>query len=218
GTNRLSKIESILVDLDVPKSFMRSKTRLIRRESFRRLLWEKLENWRWHRPDNALGRAFGHYDFEDNVERALDQMVDKELDAVMLHEQGEHLAGEVLGTAWNEMLLDLGHSPAELMARAVRDHWADCLVTLPSLLESQDAASLHFYIGGLTGMRKVIFPGLLSAYENWHGSNDWQGLAQCISQGARHWSEIAQQMLELYLSEPEQAQLRIKTMVETNPL
>ncbi|MET0049836.1 MAG: hypothetical protein ABW095_02005, partial [Candidatus Thiodiazotropha sp.] len=28
GTNRLSKIESILVDLDVPKSFMRSKTRL----------------------------------------------------------------------------------------------------------------------------------------------------------------------------------------------
>ncbi|MET0051853.1 MAG: sulfite exporter TauE/SafE family protein, partial [Candidatus Thiodiazotropha sp.] len=29
GTNRLSKIESILVDLDVPKSFMRSKTRLI---------------------------------------------------------------------------------------------------------------------------------------------------------------------------------------------
>jgi hypothetical protein len=31
------------------------------------------------------------------------------------------------------MLLDLAQTPAELMARAVRDHLADCLVTLPRL-------------------------------------------------------------------------------------
>ncbi len=205
-------------DLSSPAAMCQGGQIYIRRESFRRLLWEKLENWRWHRPDNALGRAFGHYDFEGNLESALDQMVDKELDAVMLHERGEHLAGEVLGSTWNEMLLELGHSPAELMARAVRDHWADCLVTLPSLLESRDAASLHFYIGGLTGMRKEIFPDLLAAYENWHGKDDWKVLSQCISRGVRHWSKVARQMLDVYRTEPEQARGHIKTMVEANQL
>ncbi|MCU7880956.1 MAG: hypothetical protein KZQ66_19710 [Candidatus Thiodiazotropha sp. (ex Lucinoma aequizonata)] len=71
-------------------------------------------------------------------------MVEKELDAVLLHEQGEYLAGQQLGEIWDRMILDLGHSPAELMARAVRDHWADCRVRLPRLLEIEDQASVHF--------------------------------------------------------------------------
>ena len=205
-------------DLMAPAAMCQGDRIYIRQESFRRLLWEKLESWRWHRPDNALGRAFAYYDFENNLEQALDQMVEKELDAVLLHEQGEHLAGLELGQTWNELLSGLGHSPAELMARAIRDHWADCRVTLPHLLEREDAASIHFYLGGLSGMRKQLFPRLVSAYETWHASGDWGFLRECVSEAESHWGSLSRGLLDYVESEPLQAQTEIKALVEANIL
>jgi hypothetical protein len=205
-------------DLMAPAAMSQGDRIYIRRESFRRLLWEKLENWRWHRPDNAMGRAFTYYDFEDNLEYALDQMMEKELDVVLLHEQGEYQAGRVLGEEWNQLLTTLGHSAAELMARAVRDHWADCQVTLPSLIEQEDHASVHFFIGGLNGMRKTLFPSLLSAYERWHERDDWQALKGLIEEGRAHWSAMAGEVLKIYREQPDQAQLGIKSLLESNKL
>jgi hypothetical protein len=165
-----------------------------------------------------MGRAFTYYDFEDNLEYALDQMMEKELDVVLLHEQGEYQAGRVLGEEWNQLLIALGHSAAELMARAVRDHWADCQVTLPSLIEQEDHASVHFFIGGLNGMRKTLFPSLLSAYERWHERGDWQALKGSIEEGGAHWSAMAREVLKIYREQPDQAQVEIKLLLESNKL
>lgn len=205
-------------DLMAPAAMCQGDRIYIRQESFRRLLWEKLESWRWHKPDNALGRAFAYYDFEENLELALDQMVEKELDAVLLHEQGEHLAGLELGETWNELLSGLGHSQAELMARAIRDHWADCRVTLPTLVAREDAASVHFYIGGLSGMRRELFPLLNSSYEAWHESQDWSQLSRCVEAGASHWSSLAKALLDYNGMPPGQAQREIKSLVEAKIL
>lgn len=205
-------------DLTAPAAMNQGGRIYIRQESFRRLLWEKFENWRWQKADNAMGRAFSHYDFEQHLEVSLDHMVEKELDAVLLHEQGEYLAGKRLGEKWNEMVADLGHSPAELMARAVRDHWADCEVTLPHLLRHEDEASLHFYIGGLTGMRKSIFPELSAAYEAWHLHGDWKPLYQVVEGGQKHWPELATRLLDCYQNQPREAKAAIKSMVEANTL
>jgi hypothetical protein len=205
-------------DLMAPAAMCQGDRIYIRQESFRRLLWEKLESWRWHKPDNALGRAFAYYDFANNLELALDQMVEKELDAVLLHEQGEHLAGLELGEAWNTLLSGLGHSPAELMARAVRDHWADCRVTLPLLLEREDAASIHFYLGGLSGMRQELFPRLKTAYEQWHASNNWSHLKRCVEEGKAHWASLAKTLLDYNGMPVRQAQAEIKSLLETNVL
>ncbi|MEJ2591938.1 MAG: hypothetical protein P8178_11140 [Candidatus Thiodiazotropha sp.] len=205
-------------DLMAPAAMCQGDRIYIRRESFRRLLWEKLENWRWHRPDNALGRAFANYDFEHDLERALDEMVDKELDVVLLHEQGEYQAGRELGEGWNALLSELGHSPAELMARAIRDHWADCQVTLPALLERRDEASIHFYIGGLGGMRKALYPSLKSAYEQWHAHGDWSVLGECVRAGRRHWSSLAGRLMEFRDVTPDLARQQIKDLVEASTL
>lgn len=45
-------------DLTSPPAMTRDRVIYVRRESLRQMLWEKLESWRWHRPDNPLGRAF----------------------------------------------------------------------------------------------------------------------------------------------------------------
>jgi len=185
-------------DLAAPPAMSLGQNIFLRRESLRRMLWEKLESWRWSRADNALGRAFACYDFENRLDLSLDAMTEREIDALLLHEEGECDAGRRLGDKWNRMLLDLVHTPAEIMARAVRDHLADCLVTLPALAEEGDPASLHFYVGNLANMRKEIFPGLQRAYEEWRRVGDTEPLVAIAGLGRAHWERVAMSMLELH--------------------
>ncbi|MDJ0806704.1 MAG: hypothetical protein QNJ78_07700 [Gammaproteobacteria bacterium] len=205
-------------DLTAPAAMNQGDRIFIRRESFRRLLWEKLETWRWHRPDNALGRAFACYDFETELEGSLDAMVERELAAVLLHEQGEYLVGCEVGERWNALVMDVAHTPAELMARAIRDHWADCQVTLPELARQGDPTSIHFYVGGLSGMRKSLFPGLQQAYEDWYQNGDWRALEETAAQGQRHWADLASELLALHQNHGKDAAGPIKALVESRCL
>jgi len=207
-------------DLTAPPAMTLGQTIFLRRESLRRMLWEKLESWRWSRPDNALGRAFACYDFEGDLDDSLDEMTDHEIRAALLHEQGEFAVGERLGDDWNPMLLDLSQTPAEIMARAVRDHLADCLVTLPALAEADDPALLHFYVGNLTAMRKEVFPGLLAAYQAWweRGANrggDTAIFAAIAERGRGHWESVAHGMLDLYHRHGAEAAAPIAGLVES---
>jgi hypothetical protein len=185
-------------DLGAPPAMMREGAVYVRRESLRRMLWERLETWRWSRPDNALGRAFACYDFEGRLEESLERMTEAELDNVLLHEVGEFRAGIELGPEWNPMLLAVSHTPAELMMRAVRDHLADCLSTLPALLERGRPESIHFYVGGLSNMRKEMFPGLQAAYQRWLAEGDLAPLQGVTQRGVEHWLSLGRQLLQLY--------------------
>lgn len=205
-------------DLAAPPAMTGGRTIYVRRESLRRMLWEKLENWRWSRADNALGRALGYYDFEADLNGSLDAMTERELEAVLWHELGEWRAAERLGDGWNPMLADLGHSPAELMARAVRDHLADCISTLPALVEHARDESIHFYAGSLTGMRKEIFPGLLGAYREWDRAGDPEPILAISDVGREHWGSLALEMLDLHEELGAAAADRIAGLVRDNRL
>jgi len=212
-------------DLAAPPAMSLGRSIFLRRESLRRMLWEKLESWRWSRPDNALGRAFACYDFDADLEGSLDAMTDREIRNVLLHEQGEVQAGRRLGdTDWNAMLLDLAQTPAELMARAVRDHLADCLVTLPHLSGSAEAApadraaALHFYLGNLTHMRKAIFPALDGAYEDWRLDGDPSRLGAVAAAGRDHWERLGHAMLSLHRAQGADAAGPIRELVERSHL
>lgn len=200
-------------DLIAPPAMTRGDSIFVRRESLRRMLWEKLESWRWSRPDNALGRAFACYDFEGALDASLDAMTDREIQAVLLHETGEHEAGVRLGDDWNRMLMDLAYTPAELMARAVRDHLADCISTLPVLAEEGDRPPLHFYMGNLTNMRKEIFPGLAHAYDEWFQSGDTGPLSAVAELGATHWERLAREMIAIHRECVQDAAQRIQSLV-----
>ncbi|MBK1719552.1 Sfum_1244 family protein [Thiocystis violacea] len=200
-------------DLTAPPAMTLGHSLFVRRESLRRLLWEKLESWRWNRPNNALGRAFACHDFDQALDDSLEAMTEREIRTLLLHEEGEYLAGQRLGEDWNRMLLDLAHTPAEIMARAVRDHLADCLVTLPVLTEDGATASLHFLIGNLSNMRREIFPSLWLAYEQWLTSQDPAVFMDIARQGRRHWEEVALGMLDRHRQGGAQAAEPIRELV-----
>jgi hypothetical protein len=184
--------------LNAPPAMTRGSTIFLRRESLRHYLWERYESWLWNRPDNAMARALAAYPFETDLEGALDAMTDAEMSVIEAHERGEYQAGLVLGERWEEMLMDLAGTPAELMARAVRDHLADCTHTLPMLVEQRYEASLHLFVANLGAMRKQLFPALGTAYEGWRADGDVDGFLRVASRGADHWRQLAERMLALH--------------------
>jgi hypothetical protein len=122
-------------------------------------------------------------------------MVDAELVTLVLHELGAARAGAKLGAAWEEMLAAMEDRRLEILARAVRDNLADCLSTLPGLLERDAQASLHFWFSQLDGMRREIFPALGTAYAAWRESGRAAALLEAVGAGAAHWERVARDFL-----------------------
>lgn len=205
-------------DLTAPPAMTLDKTIFLRRESLQRMIWEKVQEWQWNKPDNAMARALSFYDFDGDPDTALEQMTEHELHATVLHEIGEIMAGESLDDYWATMLNTLPRSRTEFMARAVRDHLADALSTLPKLLYQEDVASLHFYMANLIGMRKELFPSLLEAYERFVHYGDFQALERLLEKSPAHWLAVAKQMLDLYQQYECHCPPYLEALMETSQL
>ncbi len=202
-------------DLTSPPAMSQDKTIYIRRESFKRLVWERTDEWRWNKPENAMARSIRCYAFDDDLEDALSKMTDNELDAAVLHEIGEIQAGEKL-EGWHQMMSDISFTKAEIMARAVRDHYADTLHTLPTLIKNNNQASIHFYFANLTNMRKYIFPSLIEAYNRWCESKNINIIEKTVSTSLDHWQNIAEQMLALHQQDTAHCSVTIEALVDDN--
>lgn len=202
-------------DLAAPPAMMLGGTVFVRRQSLRRMLWEKIEEWNWKKKGSAMARSLGHYNFEQDFSAALEQMTDAETEAVILHEIGECHAGIQLGPDWSDMLAAISASRAQLVARAVRDHIADCAITLPRLLERNHTASLHFYFANFTGMRRSIFPELNEAYRRWTENGQLAALEKEVVTGKERWTATALKMLESYRQAPDNCANQI---IELTPI
>ena len=178
-------------DLAAIPAALQADTIFVRRDALRRWLWEKVEFWRARRTSGALADALESWGVAAGDDAAFERMVDAEIETLILHELGEARAGARLGTAWEEMLFGLEDRRAEILARAVRDNLADCLSTLPALIERDARASLHFWFSQLDGMRREIFPALAEAYAAWRDSGRTAALSDAIRAGAAHWERAA---------------------------
>lgn len=205
-------------DMSAPPAMSHQNNIYIRKESFRRFLWEQLETWRWNKPDNALGRAFACYDCDNNLDVALAEMTDTEVKNIIEHERGEIQAGELLGEEWRTLLFSLPHSKAAIMLRAVRDHLADSLTTLPALLSLNSAPSWHFYFGNLNNMRKDLYPSLIKGYDKWIETGSLNKLAEIIEHSQEHWLTLCQQILEIKEPVLKSQQTEIQNLIENSRL
>lgn len=151
-----------------------------------------------------MARALAHYKVSSvDMEKVLDAMCDNESRTAILHEIGEVKATDLLGPEWLEILNKLPHSGLELKLRAIKDHLADNISTLPALVESENLPALHFYFANLTGMRKEIFPEAVAAYNNWLASKNPAVLEALYTQGKEKWLDVANQIKQTYLKDQE---------------
>ena len=203
-------------DLTAPPAMTLAGKIYVRRESLRRMLWEKIEEWRWQKPENAMARALRGFDLENDTEAALDAMADSLLESVVLHEKGELQAGSRLGPEWEQMLTSLARTKTEIMLRAVRDHLADSLSTLPGLVADGNDVQLHFYFAHLTQMQKQIFPALTRAYESWVTTGSPGAIESLLPASRSHWQALAEQTLDLFREDPQDLAGRLQDLVESN--
>ena len=184
-------------ELAAPPAMLQGRTIFVRLESVRRFLWEKIEEFQWRKQGNAMARALAGYDFIADTESALQRMADNEMETMILHELGEARAGELLGEAWGEMVLSVSRTRSEPVARAVRDLLADCLSTLPGLLERANLPALHFYFATFDAPRRQLYPQALDAYEHYLRCGDLDGLWQAAREGKERWLAAARGLLAL---------------------
>lgn len=171
---------------------------VVRIEALRQWLWEKAETWGVKQAPGAMRRALDAYGYFDDANAALERMAQAEVASVILHERGEHAAGRLLGSAWEDLLAGLHQRRAEILVRAVRDHLADSLVTLPALIEDQAWPALHFWFANLDGMRRELAPSVVAAGEVWAVSGDAAPLKAAAAAGVAHWQALALRLLDLH--------------------
>ena len=97
------------------------------------------------------------------------------------------------------MLGGLAHRRTEIFARAVRDHLADCLVTLPTLLERNADASLHFWYREPARHAPALFPRIADRLRA-RGATA-TAATRCAPRSAKvraHWRRIATDILALH--------------------
>ncbi|WP_144290220.1 Sfum_1244 family protein [Ideonella sp. A 288] len=172
---------------------------VLRRESLARWCWEKFEAFTLRRsPGSPFHAVVQAYALDDGFDAALPRWLDDFSEAVILHELGEHRAGQRLGTRWADMRLSLPGRRADLHARALRDHLADLGVTLPTLLDRGASPSIHVWFAGFDGVRESLFPDLKHAYHAWQQGDGGVALRHAAVAGEAHFWSLAQQVLDLH--------------------
>ena len=198
GANIYISGHELARELVAPPAMTLGNNIFIRRESLQRMIWEKLEEWGWQDPERAIARAAAHYNYQHDLQGALDDMTSDELDTLLQHELGELELGIELGKEWEQMLAALPRSKAEFQLRAIRDHLVDCRFTLPWLLGRQRDAALHFYFANFTTMRKAIFPSLTLAYQAWLDGDKGAAIREATNKGSEQWQSDMDEALAIF--------------------
>ncbi len=201
-------------DLTAPPAALQGGAVFLRRDALRRWLWDKIEIWGVRKADGALKSALDCHGFAANADLALERMADAESETLILHELGEAAAGELLGPAWRDLIASFTGRRAEILARAVRDNLADCLSTLPRLIECEASGSLHFYFANFEGMRSKLFPLLERSYLGWRETGNPSALRYAAAAGAAHWRETALRLMRVRQDDPAAAEQTIAGWIE----
>lgn len=179
-----------------PVAFSRRDVAVVRMDAMRRWLWTRIELLDRRAGETALSRALGPVGAGGLV-AALDRIVEREVETMILHEVGEHTVGDVLGDGWQQMVASLGDARTESLVRAVRDLAADCTTTLPALIARDADASVHFWFSTLEGLRRALAPGLWQGYEAW-ARGDRRALRTALDADGTQWLGRAQSYLEAW--------------------
>jgi len=172
----------------------------------RLLLWSRFEEMRYKKSRGTLAYAFLKFGISpeeepsEDIDRKISSVARSEAETYIHHELGEAFEGERIGEEWKAFLSSLDSGKAELFARAVKDVLSDTSEKgmLRFIIDKQKTGSLAFYIVFLGGLRKVIFPEILGAFEKFVASEDWTFIDEARKSGYRKAEGYAERLLGLY--------------------
>jgi hypothetical protein len=199
--------------LFAPPAALQGDTIVLRRESLARWLWEKFEVFDLKRADGPFKAVSDAYGLAHDFHAGLPRMLEEQGETLILHEVGEHRAGRWLEPGWEALRLTLHDRRTDLHVRAVRDLLADLVVTLPTLLQRDAATAVHFWFAGFDGVRRLLYPSLMNAYQAWCRGDGGTALQHAAQRGALHFAALAQQVLATHAQFAQSAGPRIEALL-----
>ena len=157
--------------LFAPPAALQGDTIVLRRESLARWLWERFEAFSLKRADGPFKAVAEAYGLERDFDAALPRLLDEQGESLILHELGEHRAGQGWSPAGRRCGWRCTSRRTELHVGAVRDHLADLELTLPTLLERGAAHGDPLLVRHLRGRARALFPSLPRAYAAWRAGD-----------------------------------------------
>jgi hypothetical protein len=176
---------------------------ILRQESARLFLWDSIFYIKKSaRP--ALNFALDSCGIKDRqpkaLRRSLADILAVQKANFIYHEVGE-LKDTVFDRAlWREIIAAYPYSPAEYLARAVKDLLADTNEhgTLHHIVKERCTASLAFYAAFLDGLAREFFPELQTAFQEFMQTRDWDAIEKALACGYKTAAGHARLIMDLY--------------------
>lgn len=176
---------------------------VVRMGSARFFLWDKIFFAR-KSARNPIRFALERYGLRDQDTEALRQnlsrLLEGEVETYIHHELGGLKDTIFDRDIWRNIIAGFPHTPIELLARAVKDLLADTneYGALRHITRERKAASIAFYAAFLDGLRRMLFPQAITAFQQFASSGDWGLIEEAILEGHRTAKQYAEVTCGIY--------------------
>jgi hypothetical protein len=201
--------KEIARDLSASPAMTRGNTVIARHQTMDLFFWEKLEEMKAKKCNGALFQAFSEYGIpkntgnniaDDSLKKRMTKIVREEISAYIHHELGEASQRRILGRWWKELLLRVPYSRAELFLRGIKDVSSDTCRSgmLAYIIQNKKAGSLGFYTALYGGFRRIIFPGMAEAYEEFIKTRNWDLIEKARIEGYKKTGDYVRILKEMF--------------------
>jgi hypothetical protein len=190
----------LALDLSLTPALRQGRSIIIRQEALRFFLWSKIqETEQWEREATQMALAFYGWDSARPPEKQLDPILQAEARTILFHELGEALDRTFPQGLWKKLLLTFPFSRVELYLRTLKDLLADTHPrgTLGHIIQERKTGSLAFYLSNLKGLRRPLFPEIISAIQQFKEDRDWSLIRQAGKEGRRRMIFQARRIIAL---------------------
>ncbi|MBU4261787.1 MAG: hypothetical protein KKC76_07910 [Proteobacteria bacterium] len=169
-------------ELSSPFAMLQDSIICIRREPLRFFFWDHIQDIRAS-CRSPMHHALDHYGLlthgklnQQACRDRLDTIVDAEIPIFIYHEVGERMQSTLDSDTLKKIIGRFPDSAIEFVGRTIKDILADTHSQgmINFIIKEKREASLGFYVGFLDGLRKVLFPEILEAFQQFTLDGDWQ--------------------------------------------
>jgi hypothetical protein len=189
-------------DLFTAAGMLQSKSIFLRLEPLTMLLLYKFSELNT-RHVSALEDAFAQYGFQhrqiidETFEKRIEKMAERYAGVVLRHEIAE--SREDI-SEWKDLLSEAGDRKAEHYLRAIKDLIADTSDHGPykKIIDMRDRGALSLTIALMEGYRRVLFPEIQGAYNEFCRLGDWSAMERSRQAGYERFLSHRDAIVDLY--------------------
>jgi hypothetical protein len=189
-------------DLFTAAGMLQGKSIFLRLEPLTMLLLYKFSELNT-RHVSALEDAFAQYGFQhrqiidETFEKRIENMAERYAGVVLCHEIAE--SREDI-SEWKDLLSEAGDRKAEHYLRAIKDLIADTSDHGPykRIIDMRDRGALSLTIALMEGYRRVLYPEIQQAYNEFCLQEDWSALELSRQAGYARFRSHRDAIVDLY--------------------